>query len=77
MRLSTPTHTTHPLIMSLNQFAQVANMLDLPLNEVLDIMNISVDDAMVTDMSIEEIILDLEDCGLDLDSSNSYYAHAN
>ena len=60
---------------SMFTFTAVSNQLGIEVSEILEILDCTIDD-FEEDISVSEIIEMLIDCGLEIDSPNSYYAHA-
>ena len=57
-------------------FAAAADKLGLTVDEVLELLNFTVDDAEQENLSVDEVIEACFDCGLEYDDPHSYYAHA-
>ena len=57
-------------------FATAANKMGITIDEVLDLLDLTVEDAEAEDLTVYEIIEACEDCGFVYQYSNSYYSHA-
>lgn len=61
---------------SMFEFAAAADKLGLTISEILELLDLTVDDAEQENLTVDAIIEACFDCGLEYDSPHSYYAHA-